>query len=197
MLHSPTPARSRVHRWLGALRYGQWLILAGLFVLCLVVASVVADLQGLIRVGPGIELTDDVSIILERLCPFFNSCPTYRLTIRGNGTVVFEGGDGTLLGLGRVTTTIPKERVGELLDAFDRARFLYLGNYECGSLLSGGCPTDLPYAIVSLTANGLTKTVRHYSPDRTAPQALTDLECKIDKAVDSQQWVTVPIPGCD
>jgi hypothetical protein len=54
----------------------------------------------------------------------------------------------------------------------------------------------LPYTITSITANGTTKTVKHYSPDRTAPKELTKLECKIDEVAGSQQWVTIAIPGC-
>jgi hypothetical protein len=144
---------------------------------------------------PSIVLAADDAITLDRICPFFNPCPVYHLTIKGDGTTLFAGGQLTSP-KSKVTGSVSKEQLKELLIAFDRANFLSLGNYECNTLLSGGCPTDLPFTVTTITTQGTTKTVRHYSPDRTAPQELTALECKIDEVAGTQQWVTVPIPGC-
>jgi hypothetical protein len=139
-------------------------------------------------------LTDDTTITLERICAWFSHCPVYTLSIHGDGNVIFSGGQHTI---GKASTVITKEQVKELLNAFDQAKFLSLGNYECSTLWSGPCPTDAPLTIITISINGMTKSVRHYSPDKTTPEKLIYLECKIDQIVGSQEkWIRVRIPGC-
>lgn len=121
-----------------------------------------------------------VTITLERTA-CFGTCPVYKLTITGNGTVVYEGHDFVQV-KGVQTSSIGTAQVQDLVDAFEQADFLTLTDYTEQKV------TDLPSAITSITIGGQTKTVNHYYGDDSAPQQLTDLESKIDEIVNSKQW---------
>ena len=122
----------------------------------------------------------DVTITLERTA-CFGTCPVYKLTITGNGTVVYEGRDFVEV-KGEQTSNISPAQVQDLVAAFEQADFLTLTDYTEQKV------TDLPYVITSITIGGQTKTVNHYYGDDSAPQQLTDLESKIDEIVNSKQW---------
>ena len=121
-----------------------------------------------------------VTITLERTA-CFGTCPIYKLTITGNGSVVYEGRDFVEV-KGEQTSQISTAQVQELVTAFEQADFLALTDYMEQKV------TDLPSAITSITIGGQTKTVNHYYGDDSAPQQLTDLESKIDEIVNSKQW---------
>ena len=125
---------------------------------------------------------DDVVITLERtVC--FGVCPEYKLTIYGNGTVVYEGRRFVRIE-GKRTTTIGEDKVKQLLSEFERIDYFSLDDsYE------EFMATDMPSAYTSLTIDGKTKTVRHYHGDFSAPEELTELEDKIDEVINSDQWV--------
>jgi len=132
-------------------------------------------------VTPTTEATlADVTITLERTA-CFGTCPVYKLTITGNGTVVYEGRDFVEV-KGEQTSSISTAQVQDLVAAFEQADFLTLTDYMEQKV------TDHPYAITSITIGGQTKTVNHYYGDDSAPQQLTDLESKIDEIVNSKQW---------
>jgi len=124
----------------------------------------------------------DAFITLERtMC--FGTCPVYTLTIYGDGRVEYEGKKFV-----KVTdmqkTTIPQDKVNQLIDEFEKAGYFSMkDSYESYEI------TDLPYAITSLTLNGKAKRIKHYYGDSSAPKALSDLESKIDNAVNSEQWI--------
>jgi hypothetical protein len=122
----------------------------------------------------------NVTITLERTA-CYGTCPMYKLTITGNGTVLYEGRDFVDV-KGEQTSSISPAQVQDLVDAFEQANFLSLRDYTDQKV------TDSPSAITSLTINGKTKTVNHYYGDDSAPQELTDLESKIDEIVNSKQW---------
>lgn len=125
---------------------------------------------------------DEVVITLERtVC--FGVCPEYKLTVYGNGTVVYEGKSGVRIE-GRRTIAISEEKVRQLLSEFSKIDYFSLNDsYE------DFMATDMPSAFTSLTVDGKTKTVRHYHGDFNAPKELTELEDKIDEIVNSNQWV--------
>ena len=49
--------------------------------------------------------------------------------------------------------------------------------------------TDAPSVITSIIIDGKTKSIEHYHGDFSAPEALTQLEDKIDEIVNSNQWI--------
>jgi hypothetical protein len=122
----------------------------------------------------------DVTMTLERTA-CYGTCPVYKLTITGDGTVVYEGRDFVEV-KGEQTSQISPAQVQELVNAFEQADFFSLRDYTEQKV------TDNPSAITSITINGQTKTVNHYYGDDSAPQALFDLESKIDEVVNSKQW---------
>ena len=121
-------------------------------------------------------------ITLERT-ECYGPCPVYRLTITGDGSVVYEG-KNFVKATGRQTTTISQERMRQLVSEFEKADFISLADsYEQITVL------DNPTVIVSITIDGKSKTVRHYHGDKTAPKILTDLENKIDELANTNQWI--------
>jgi len=127
------------------------------------------------------EITfSDPVITLERTA-CRGTCPIYKLTIEGNGVVIYEGQDFVQV-KGRQTASLSPEQIQELVSVFEQARFSTLPDYIDQD------STDSPSVITSITLNGKTKTVNHYYGDNSAPQELFDLESKIDEITNSKQW---------
>jgi putative hemolysin len=132
-------------------------------------------------VTPATEGTLATVIISLERTPCFGTCPVYKLTITGDGIVVYEGRDFVAV-KGQQTSSISTAQVQDLVNAFEQANFLTLTDYTEQTV------TDLPSAITSMTIGGQTKTVNHYYGDDSAPQQLPDLEAKIDEITNSKQW---------
>lgn len=125
---------------------------------------------------------EDAIITLERTSCYDN-CPIYKLTISGDGHVVYEGEQFVNV-IGRKTTQISQDKIIELVDEFYKADFFSLkDSYERYEI------TDNPSTITSITLNGVVKTVRHYHGDTNAPKKLIKLEDRIDEIVNSDVWV--------
>src|SRR6266436_260433 len=130
----------------------------------------------------------DTLITLERtVC--FGPCPIYKLTVRADGTVTFEGRENLKV-KGTVNDRITSNDVRNLIAAFEAASYFTLNDkYETQK---DGCPevwTDNPTAITSIRLNGKTKTISHYYGCQMGrgtaiyPDGLTYLETKIDEIV--------------
>ena len=129
-------------------------------------------------------------ITLERT-PCFGSCPAYKISIYGNGLVIYEGKDFVKL-KDTADSRITKDQVQELVQEFQRLDYMKLpdnfGNDEKTCPESG---TDYPSAITSFNWEGKQKTVHHYLGCRGLPilDQLWKLEDKIDEVVNSKRWV--------
>jgi hypothetical protein len=124
----------------------------------------------------------DAVISLERtLC--FGNCPAYKLTVYGNGAVIFEGKSAVRV-KGKAEGAISQDQFKQLVSEFDKADYLSLHDSYTETSY-----TDYPYAATSITVDGKTKSVRHYFGDTNAPARLTTLEDKIDEIVNSDQWI--------
>ena len=73
------------------------------------------------------ERDADVTITLERTA-CYGTCPVYKLTITGDGMVVYEGRDFVEV-KGEQTSSISPAQVQDLVDAFEQANFLSLHDY--------------------------------------------------------------------
>ena len=125
---------------------------------------------------------DDIIITLERtIC--CGRCPVYKLTIFGDGSVVYNGLEFVAV-TGRHAANISKDTVKQLIAAFKNSEFFSLNNDYVEFM-----GTEDPFAITSLTINGKKKRVRHYHGDYSAPRQLKILEDEIDKLVCSDRWV--------
>jgi Family of unknown function (DUF6174)/Domain of unknown function (DUF6438) len=124
-------------------------------------------------------------ITLERT-PCFGACPTYKLTITGDGKgdakVIYEGIDFVKV-KGKRSTKISANKFKQLFSEFQKVNYLSLKDNYQGGL------TDLPSAITSITVGKKQKKVNHYQGSPEAPKNLTDLENKIDSIVNTRQWI--------
>lgn len=124
----------------------------------------------------------NVTITLERgVC--FGYCPSYSLTIYGNGTVVYTGSEFVDTKGTRVSG-ISAEKVNLLVSEFER-----IGYFSLNDSYETPMATDLPTSATSITLGGKTKRIIHYHGDFSAPEGLTALENRIDEVANSSQWV--------
>ena len=115
--------------------------------------------------------------------PSFGSCPGYRLTLRGDGTVVYEA-DDFVKGKRVERKKIPQAKVRELIAEFVAAGYFSLR--ESYSQMDCTCQS---WITTSITIGNVQKSITRYSGDLSAPKALCDLENKIDEIANSAQWV--------
>lgn len=150
-----------------------------LLVLGLLISGCVAGV-GTPTTNPTENVFSDLVITMERTA-CHGTCPIYKLAIRGDGTVTYEGQDFVQV-KGQQTASLSPAQIQELVSAFEQASFFTLMDYTHVNT------TDSPTVITSITLNGQSKTVNHYYGDSSAPQALFDLESKIDEITNSNQW---------
>jgi len=114
----------------------------------------------------------------------FGTCPSYMVTIRGDGLVTYRG-DGFVSIRGYRTAHIDGAAVSALLDRFRRANFFGLENeYRTGW-------TDLPEFGLTVRVGDVSKVVSDYGGEWVGmPAVVTELEEAVDQASDSARWVT-------
>lgn len=125
-----------------------------------------------------------VSIKLERT-PCFGFCPTYSVTIHGNGTVDYEG-IRFVETTGHKAYQIPVQQVRELVT------LVYAFNYFSLDDKYEAPITDLPSAITTVTIGDKTKSVDNYG--NSGPKLLENLELKIDKIANTKELIGTPKP---
>ncbi len=160
--------------------------------------------QSRLKVPLELKIPSDTLITLERTgC--YGTCPSYTLTIAADGSVVFnatsywvrEGKASRLKESGVILSNISEEQLRQLIAAFEKADYFslrdsYTSNEDC----PGGVSTDMPSAYTSIQINGRRKGVSHNlgcvgkgEGLRFYPDALIELEKKIDGIVNTKQWM--------
>jgi hypothetical protein len=120
---------------------------------------------------------------------------SYRLTISGDGIVRYEGYLGVFI-KGKHAGHISNAAVHQLIEELRKARFFELHNY-------GSSASDLPVCVTTVQIGSIRKEVVNYgllSSDPTtpdgfgsgAPEALIQLERRIDEIVGSKRWIKGP-----
>lgn len=138
----------------------------------------------------GQPASDGDQITLER-GPCFGSCPMYKLTIKSDGSVTFEGQSFTKT-TGIANGKISPSDFRRLVNEFEKINYFSLPDrYEPGT---PECPrnvTDMPSADTSIRLKGRSKSVAHYYGCGTegALAMLTALETKIDEVAGTQKWI--------
>jgi hypothetical protein len=141
-----------------------------------------------------------VEITLER-SPCYGTCPQYKVTIHGDGRVVFtteaEPADpasafhrefaairqGVVLP-GTHEDRVASDAVAALLGQFRKANFFYLLPLYWG----GG--TDAPTYVLTLDTGRRRKSVTDYEGGEIGmPKAVTDLEDAVDKVAGTDRWL--------
>lgn len=125
------------------------------------------------RTTPPIRNWNSLRITLDRgLC--FGRCPAYRVSIHGDGRVVYDGRKYVRV-TGRRVYRIPRARARQLFREFFAADFFALKNYYSGHV------TDRPTYRLSITYDGHKKTITDNSGTRRGmPKTITRLERLVD-----------------
>ena len=148
------------------------------------------------------EIPRDLEISLQR-STCYGWCPSYSLTIHGDGAVKFTP-LSPFVYIGRGETPkfplegkISADQLLVLLSEFEKIRFYSLSR-RYGSdeyKRSANCPrveTDASSAEVTIAKDGKRKTVSHYlgCSGSQILKDLTALENKIDEIANTKQWST-------
>ncbi|CAN5294869.1 hypothetical protein BH10ACI1_BH10ACI1_01500 [soil metagenome] len=138
------------------------------------------------------EIPNDLLITLGRTA-CYGTCPIYKLTVKADGSVLFEGEKFTKT-VGKAEGKISEIQVKQLIKEFENVDYFNLnGKYD-----SANCYqiTDSPSAVTSIQFNGKQKSVDHYygcqqgSDDFEKELAkLKNLENKIDEIVETKRWI--------
>lgn len=132
---------------------------------------------------PPIRDFSSVAISLTRTA-CFGSCPAYHVTVHGEGSVEFEG-LGFVAVQGKHRAKVSVAVVRHLVDAFRNAKFFSLLPDYTAQV------TDNPRQIVSISFDGRSAQVTDYVGRMVGmPDAATDLEVEIDRALGVDRWVT-------
>jgi len=124
------------------------------------------------------------TITLDRIgC--FGACPSYSLSIGGDGTVTYAGRQFVKV-VGAATGQIPVADVQGLVDEMERANYFKL---TVPDPCPQGIKTDAPTATTSLQIAGKSHVVTDYHGNLCAPPVLRTLEDRIDVVAQSAQWV--------
>jgi hypothetical protein len=136
--------------------------------------------------------------VLERT-ECYGFCPAYRVEIRGDGTVVYDGRRFVRV-TGKQTSRAPAEKVAALFEHFERAGFTAMDAEYTYPV------TDNPTATLTFTVNGKAKSVRDYPPCHKEsvnaaappPPELCALEKEVDEVAGTRQWtVCIDDAGAD
>lgn len=128
-----------------------------------------------------------VRITLERTrC--FGSCPAYKVSIDGNGSVLFEG-ETYVAQVGARNGTADPAAVLELYEQFRAADFLSLDDHYVADI------TDNPTYTLTLETAGVRKTVVDYVGAKAGmPDTVTALEDAVDRVAGASKWIGPPQP---
>lgn len=131
---------------------------------------------------PEIKDWDSLVITLDRtMC--FGTCPDYRVEIRGDGSVTYEGRH-YVEATGTRSAKIPVEAVHALFEKFRDAEFFWSHDaYEAEV-------TDMPTYTVTIAFDKTSKTIRDYAGSMAGmPEAFTEIETAIDETANTAQWI--------
>jgi hypothetical protein len=138
------------------------------------------------------EITKDLVITLERtVC--FGTCPAYKLTVKSDGTVSFEGLEFTKVKR-KVEGKITQDNLKTLVSEFEKADFFNLK--DSYRLEEDGCKevwTDNPSEIISIQSGEKSKRVLRYfgcqKIEGNDLEKIANLGKKIDEITNSKQWI--------
>jgi hypothetical protein len=129
-------------------------------------------------------MTSNLEISLERtVC--YGVCPAYKVTLRGDGTVLYDG-DKFVKVHGKVTDHVAPADVEALAQAFADAGFDKL---NVPDPCSKGIATDNPTNRLTVVRGGKRRTVEHYLGNQCAPPELSKLADAVDKTAHTDRWI--------
>jgi hypothetical protein len=128
-----------------------------------------------------------VRITLERTgC--FGSCPSYKVSVAGDGSVLFDG-QSYVAEVGRRSGNVDPSSVRVLYDQFRTSDFMSLDDRYVADI------TDNPTYTLTLETAGMRKTVVDYVGVKAGmPDSVTALEDAVDRVAGTSQWIGPPQP---
>ncbi len=138
------------------------------------------------RVDSGIDLETEydqpVLASIERTS-CYGWCPVYRLTVFIDGTIEYMGIDFVLHKGLRMAQATP-EQVLQLRQAFSESNYGAFADHYTELHY-----TDFPTVVVTYRSGDKLKQVVHYYGDSSAPQALVELEDRIEQILEVDQFI--------
>jgi Domain of unknown function (DUF6438) len=146
----------------------------------------------------------ELSLKMERTS-CFGDCPIYVLSIQPDGTFKFEGIKSLVKGIlvdkkEKAHSKLSDDKIKQIIAEIDKADFFALKDSYTGD--SGNCPTywtDSSTVIVEIQLRGKHKSIPHYlgceendnpsDKGKIYPQALYNLENRIDEIVETNRWI--------
>lgn len=133
-------------------------------------------------------------VTLERR-PCYGACPTYSISIAGNGTVVFEG-RANVDSARRITSRVHQDSVSVLVRLFELEQFFaFPSSYVRDGAECEPYYFDAPVVVSSLSIGRRTKSIEHDHGCGGAPPSLAMLENRVDEIAQSWRWITGRPPG--
>lgn len=122
----------------------------------------------------------------------FGRCPSYRVSVDGDGTVRFVGERFTAA-VGEQNGRIALAAVMQLRAELRSAPFSLLdGRYTPSDPRCGSAATDMASVDITIIDRGSQRHITHYLGCANAPAALRALAQAIDDATGSARWVKPP-----
>jgi len=113
----------------------------------------------------------------------YGTCPIYKVTVRSDGTVEYDG-ERFVKVTGHQVAKLDPSHVEALRKAFADAKFFKLkGSFDCHD------ETDNPSVILTYRHGKQSRTIRHYHGCRRAPESLGTLEKRMDEIIGTARWV--------
>jgi ankyrin repeat protein len=130
---------------------------------------------------PRVKDWKSVKITLQRNACYGN-CPWYRVEVRGDGSVFYEGKSHVAV-KGHHRGLVPRENVLELVKVFEQTDYYsLLDQYS-------PCPIDTEIQVTSIEIDGRSKQVTSCAAGEIGtPVAVSDLELAIDRLAGSARW---------
>jgi hypothetical protein len=121
-----------------------------------------------------------LAITIERTT-CYGTCPAYKVTIHGDGSLLYEGRKDVRV-VGTQESTISPEAVSKLAQAFLKDGYFELRDNYPASF------TDGPTTYTSIAVAGRHKVVEDHGG---APEKLRELESEIDEIAGSKRWIYI------
>lgn len=122
----------------------------------------------------------------------FGRCPSYRVSVSGDGTVRFVG-ERDVASIGEHQGQVSPATVAALRTELQREPFAVLkGDYTPGDPRCGPAATDMASVSIAIQDGALSREIRHYLGCSRAPASLRALAAAIDTASGSARWIDAP-----
>jgi len=130
---------------------------------------------------PAVRDFSSVTITMERSA-CFGECPIYRVAVRGDGTVDYDGEDFVAVA-GKHRAKVPVAVMMQLVEEFRKARFFSLLPRYASQV------TDAASTKIGIAFDGYAAEVLDYVGEPVGmPSVVRKLEAEVDRALDTGRW---------